>query len=111
MFIALGLLFVILGLPMALRRVPRNRFYGFRTPATLADDRVWYPANARSGVDLVVLGGLLVLTGTALLVARASAETQGLVGGVPVLIGAVAVTVRGLLHVRRLKRELSAAPM
>jgi uncharacterized membrane protein len=109
MFVALGLLFAIVGLPLALGWVPRNRLYGLRIPATLADDRVWYPANARSGVDFVVLGLLLAALGAALIVARAPLETQSLIGGVPTLVGLIAITVRGFLHARRLKRELSAS--
>lgn len=44
------------GLPMWLRLVPRNRFYGFRTRQTLASDETWYEANALAGRDLVVGG-------------------------------------------------------
>lgn len=46
-------LFVALSLPLILRRVPRNAIYGFRTCATLADDFVWYEANAYFGRRLV----------------------------------------------------------
>ena len=47
-------LFVILAIPLILRKVPRNVIYGFRTCATLADDFVWYEANAYFGRGLVV---------------------------------------------------------
>ena len=47
-------LFVILAIPLILRKVPRNVIYGFRTCATLADDFVWYKANAYFGRGLVV---------------------------------------------------------
>jgi hypothetical protein len=42
-----------LAIPLILRRVPRNAFYGFRTCATVADDFVWYEANAYFGRRLV----------------------------------------------------------
>ncbi len=47
-------LFAMLAIPLILRKVPRNVVYGFRTCATLADDFVWYEANAHFGRGLVV---------------------------------------------------------
>lgn len=38
-----------ISVPLVLRWVPPNGLYGFRVPATLADRRVWYAANAASG--------------------------------------------------------------
>ncbi len=49
-------LVILLGLPLYFRKVPPNRFYGFRTGRTLADPRVWYLVNR-------VAGGWMVLTG------------------------------------------------
>ena len=43
------LVFAVIAVPLVLRKVPRNRLYGFRTPATLSGDRVWYEANAYFG--------------------------------------------------------------
>jgi uncharacterized membrane protein len=55
-YFILGMLFIALGVPLMRRRVPRNRWYGFRIPKTLASDSVWYPANAIAGRDMVVAG-------------------------------------------------------
>jgi len=60
-FTAAGLLAACLGLPLMLRRIPPNRFYGFRTPATLRDPEIWYPANAFAGRLLLVWGILCAL--------------------------------------------------
>jgi hypothetical protein len=49
LFPVLGLLLVVLGWPMAARRVRPNRWYGLRVPATFADEQVWYDANAVAG--------------------------------------------------------------
>ena len=43
-----------LSVPLILRRVPRNVFYGFRTRKTLASDAVWYPANVFAGQALAL---------------------------------------------------------
>ena len=43
------LIFAAIAVPLIMRKVPRNGIYGFRTPATLRDERVWYEANAYFG--------------------------------------------------------------
>jgi uncharacterized membrane protein len=57
---AIGIVLVIFSIPLIFRWVPRNRFFGFRIPATLRDDSVWYDANALSGRHFLLLGLLLV---------------------------------------------------
>lgn len=51
-----GFLLGIMSIPLWLRRVPPNRAFGARFPATLADPRIWYEINARAGRDLAVAG-------------------------------------------------------
>jgi hypothetical protein len=58
-----GLLFVALAVPLILGRVPRNLWYGFRVPKTLASDRVWYPANRYLG-QRMFNGGRLTVAGS-----------------------------------------------
>ena len=57
---AIGILLIIFSIPLIFRWVPRNRFFGFRIPATLRDESVWYDANALNGRHLLLLGLLLV---------------------------------------------------
>lgn len=45
---------MLVALPLALRKIPRNVAYGFRTRATLANDEIWYAANAHFGRGLIV---------------------------------------------------------
>jgi len=45
----LDALFIVLAIPLILKKVPRNRFYGFRVKATLENDFVWYETNAYFG--------------------------------------------------------------
>ncbi len=44
--LACAAVFVALAVPLILGRVPPNRIYGYRTRATLSDERIWYKANA-----------------------------------------------------------------
>ena len=50
------LLLVAVAIPLILHLIPRNGFYGFRTPRTLASDEVWYPANEFAGKALTAAG-------------------------------------------------------
>lgn len=50
------LLFAVVGMPLVLKMVPPNPFYGVRTETTLASASVWYKANFWAGLVAVVLG-------------------------------------------------------
>lgn len=56
LYVLVGLVFALLGTPLALRRVPPNWVYGFRTARTMRDPDVWYAANRIAGIDLVLCG-------------------------------------------------------
>jgi len=55
-------LLILVAIPLALRKVPRNIAYGYRTRATMANDDIWFEANAHFGRGLIVssLCGALV---------------------------------------------------
>ena len=52
---------MVVAMPLIFRWVPPNRAYGFRIPATLKNESVWYDANALIGRHLFVLGAVLSL--------------------------------------------------
>jgi uncharacterized membrane protein len=84
---ASGLLLIVAGIPLWLRRVPRNALYGVRFPSTLSDDRIWYEINARCGRDLVGIGaGYLVLLGAAFMFGRSWSMPLRLLGPTVVLV-------------------------
>lgn len=43
-----------LSVPLILRKVPPNTFYGFRIPLTLSKPEIWYPVNAFAGWALLI---------------------------------------------------------
>ena len=47
---------VALSIPMLLRRVKPNPWYGFRTRKSLANEQVWYEVNAHAGKQLLIAG-------------------------------------------------------
>ncbi len=108
-FIGIGLLSIVVGLPMADRRIPPNRWYGVRIRETFADEHIWYEVNAQAGRDFVVLGVLAILAAVALagvLPLPAYTAATGLVLGT----GAIVVLVRSVRLARRLWRERGDRP-
>lgn len=57
-FVCTGLLLVGLSIPLMLRRVKPNWWYGFRTPKTFSDERIWYESNAYAGKWLLIAGAI-----------------------------------------------------
>ena len=64
--VATGLLIAALGVPMWREKIPPNALYGFRTPRTVTDERVWYPVNRVGGRDLFLAGVAMAAIAAAL---------------------------------------------
>ncbi len=45
LFMGLPALTLVLGIPLALKLVPPNRVYGYRTATTFASPEAWYQVN------------------------------------------------------------------
>ena len=108
--VAIGALSVVLGVPLAGRRVPRNRWYGLRIPATFADEHIWYQANAVTGRDLIVVGVVVLLA--AILLPRLGlgpSPAYTIVCGGILAVGSLVATLRGWRLANRLLRERRAA--
>jgi hypothetical protein len=56
LFTGSGLLLAALGVPLILRKIGPNPWYGLRVKKTLADPAVWYPVNAYAAKRLLVVG-------------------------------------------------------
>jgi uncharacterized membrane protein len=104
--LGIGALSIVVGIPLASRRVPPNRWYGLRIPATLADEHVWYEANAVTGRDLIVVGIVLLLVAFILprLGLASSPGYAALCVGV-LALGSSIATVRGWRMATRLLQE------
>ena len=60
-FVATGLLFIGLAIPMIWQKIPPNPIYGFRVAKTMNNPDVWYPANEYMGWGILWSGVLIVL--------------------------------------------------
>lgn len=101
--LAVALLMVGLGWPLWREKIGPNPWYGFRTPATLADERVWYPVNRSTGGRLMLVGLATLPVVLATWYFGLSTDVAALVNLIPIAIGLAALVVRGLRLARRLQ--------
>lgn len=101
LFVATGLLMVILSVPPIRRWVKPNYLYGFRTPKTMSSDRIWYEANAYAGRALLRLGGSYVVVAVLLyFLFRPNFVAYNISCAVFLLSGALVVLVLSFRHLR-----------
>jgi uncharacterized membrane protein len=56
-FAGVGVLLIALAIPLILKKVPRNNWYGVRTEKTMhGPEQVWYEANHDAGLGLCAVG-------------------------------------------------------
>lgn len=96
MFLFLGIFLVALSVPLILKKVPPNDWYGFRTPKTRSDERIWYEANRIAAQGMVVAGIVLILGSLALLLfaKQMSDVTKLIIIGVIALVSFAVVLTR-----------------
>lgn len=103
LFSGSGILLIVLSIPLIRRRVRPNAIYGLRVPATLADEVVWYEANAQSGRDLCIVGGVQLLVAVGLwVIPGVSIDAYVLVNTVVISAGALIAAVLGWRRANRL---------
>ena len=89
---AAGILVIAAGVPLYLRSVPPNLFYGARFSSTLADDSIWYDINARGGRDAIVIGAFyLVLFAIGVVFGNSWSLALRVIGPIVVLMGALII--------------------
>ena len=66
LYVGFSLLLVLISVPLILRKVKPNPFYGFRIRRTLEDPEVWYRVNAYFARHLFFVGILQVIASSAL---------------------------------------------
>lgn len=103
--LAVSALVVVIAIPLALRWVPRNVVYGFRTRATMANDATWYEANAYFGRALLIATLFGAFLAYVVYLVRPFSPTVFLPVSVLVLAAPTLVaTVATVRRVRRLTR-------
>jgi uncharacterized membrane protein len=101
--VLMGLLFVALGVPLALGKVPPNPWYGFRVAKTLRSRELWYASNAHGGWLMIRIGVLNLAVALALLAVPGwqPGRIEPFVAAF-LLLGAFAIVLLWYLHLRTL---------
>lgn len=111
LIVGTGLLFVLIAIPLMLRKVPRNPLYGLRVPATWRSEWVWYEANAKSGRDLLIFGLIVAGSAVALHWLALPVDTYETVLALILIGGAVLTAAIGWRRANYLERMRSQADM
>jgi uncharacterized membrane protein len=88
-------------LPLALRLVPPNPFYGFKTRYTRSHRAVWYDANAFVGRGMLVVS----LLSAAVLVSYPGSHELWIEAAI-VTLPLLLVTLAGFVYLRHLRESL-----
>ncbi|HON59987.1 MAG TPA: SdpI family protein [Smithella sp.] len=95
-------LFVVLAVPLILKKVPRNCLYGFRVRATMENDFVWYEANAYFGRGFLIASIVSAFVVTGLYCSNVVAAEDFMTASLAALI--IPQAVVALLTFRRIGR-------
>jgi uncharacterized membrane protein len=104
LFALVGGLFVGLSIPLMRNRVPPNQYYGFRTPKTLRDPKIWYEVNRIQGNDLFVAGAVIIISSLTMLALAQNwkAELVGITLFLIMVFSLVGVACHGFIVLRRM---------
>ena len=94
-FIISGLIFVSTSIPLVLRKIPPNSFYGIKVPKAYESPELWYKLNAKGGRIMIAYGAIMAAIGLILLF---TGDRLGL-RPVYLLIGLVGLIAVSVIHV------------
>ena len=100
-FIGLGVLFVLVGLPFAMNLIKPNPIGGVRTRKTLSDPRIWYLANSYFGKLWILHGSITIVLAVVLRLTAMSPATYGSICVLVLFGGFVLWVVATLIYVWR----------
>ncbi len=101
-YLATALLFIGLALPLIRRKIPRNKWYGFRFKGALKNDDIWYDTNQFGGW-LLLISGVITL---ALSIGLVWAEPEQInlyisIITAVILIESIVLVIAPLIYVKR----------
>jgi len=101
-FVATGLVFVGVSIPLIQRRIKPNYWYGFRVTKTLKNPEIWYDVNAYSGRWLLIMGIATVVVSVVLpLIPGMGLDTYALVTTTVISVLAIVMVVKSFLYLRK----------
>lgn len=106
-YLATAILFIALSIPLIMRKIPRNKWYGFRFKKALSSDDVWYKVNRFGGWLLLWSGILTAIMAVALAVAPAeNLELYISIATGGILVETTILIVAPLIYLNRLTESV-----
>jgi uncharacterized membrane protein len=93
-FFIVGLVYIGVGIPLLLGRVPPNAWYGCRTRKTLSSEKIWYPVNRVTGRYMIISGVAVILGAFGVFIFRRSLGPNH---GVAILLVVLVLSVLGMV--------------
>ena len=94
LFIIVGVIYIGLGIPLLLGRIPPNAWYGCRTQKTLSSEEIWYPVNRVTGRYLIISGVAVILSAFVVFIFRRSLGPNH---GAVILLAVLMLSVFGMV--------------
>jgi SdpI/YfhL protein family len=63
LLISTAVLFIALAAPLAMGRVPRNPYYGFRIAKAFESEQNWYQINRHGGIGMIIWSVPILIIG------------------------------------------------
>ena len=101
-----GVIFILVSLPLVKKKVPMNRYYGFRIAKAFVSDDNWYKINSYGGRQFIRWAIALIMIGILyFIVPLENPDTPILnlvVAMLPMIICVIAAIYKTLIYSRRL---------
>ena len=104
-FVFIGVVFIVLGIPLLLEKVKPNWFYGFRTPTILKNKDLWYKVNKQVGREFIIAGIILMIGSIYMIIFQPVITLIQLIIILLMILqlSLVFIIIRGFLLLKRLK--------
>lgn len=106
--LVLAILFFLIGWPLSRRKIGPNKLFGFRTPATIRDERIWYPVNESAGLNMMRLSTLFGVVTLSTYHLDLGVGPAAIVNSAVLVAGLLVMTVRGFVQIHQLKRQFKS---
>jgi uncharacterized membrane protein len=105
-FVIIGVAFILLGIPLLLKKVKPNWFYGFRTPTSVKNKDLWYKVNKQVGREFIIAGIIVILGSIFMLIFQPILTLIQIIIILLILVhlSLIIIIYRGVFLLRKLKK-------
>ena len=104
-FVFIGVVLIVLGIPLLLEKVKPNWFYGFRTPTIVKNKDLWYKVNKQVGREFIIAGIILMIGSIYMIIFQPILSLIQLIIILLMILqlSLIFIIIRGFLLLKRLK--------